>query len=91
MNSNIRQNYQAMKDHSNVTKMYFWMIQRAKKEFFGHFLEFGLLVSLISLLLPPIVLLYLLFAWHQGLAGVVAFSLYVIAGVEYAEKYMVCQ
>ena len=32
-----------MKDHSNVTKMHFWMIQRAKKEVFGHFRDFGLL------------------------------------------------
>ena len=43
MFSSIRQYYQIMKDHSNVTKMHFWMIQRAKKEVFGHFLEFGLL------------------------------------------------
>ena len=30
-----------MLDHPEVTKMPFWMIQRAKKVFFGHFLEFG--------------------------------------------------
>ena len=43
MNSNIRQHYQVMKDHSNVTKMHFWMIQRVKKEVFGRFLDFSLL------------------------------------------------
>ena len=43
MFSSIRQHYQIMKDHSNVTKMHFWMIQRAKKEVFGHFRDFGLL------------------------------------------------
>ena len=32
-----------MLDHSKITKMHFWMIQRATKEVFGHFLEFGLL------------------------------------------------
>ena len=37
------QRYQVMKDHSKVTKMHFWMIQMAKKEAFGHFLELGLL------------------------------------------------
>ena len=26
-----------------ITKMHIWMIQRAKKEGFGHFLDFGLL------------------------------------------------
>ena len=40
---NIRQHNQIMKDHSNVRKMHFWMIQRAKKEVFGHFRDFGLL------------------------------------------------
>ena len=30
-----------MLDHSKIRKMHFWMIQSAKKEFFGHFLEFG--------------------------------------------------
>ena len=40
---NFWQCYQFVKDHSKVTKMHFWMIQRAKKEVFGHFLEFGLL------------------------------------------------
>ena len=43
MFSNFRQGYQVVKDHSKVTQMHFWMIQRAKKEVFGHFLEFGLL------------------------------------------------
>ena len=28
-------------DHSKITKMPFWMIQRAKNEVFGHFLELG--------------------------------------------------
>ena len=32
-----------MLDHSKITKMHIWMIQIAKKEVFGHFLEFGLL------------------------------------------------
>ena len=27
-------------DHSKITKMPFWMIQRANHEVFGHFLEF---------------------------------------------------
>ena len=70
------------------------MMQRAKKEVFGHSLEFGLLDRLdIDVIVLNVIdiLLHLLFAWHRGLAGVVAFSLYVIAGVEYAEKYMVCQ
>ena len=40
---NFRQYYQVMKDHSKITKMHFWMIQKVKKEVFGHFLEFGLL------------------------------------------------
>ena len=43
MSSNFRQHYQVMKDHSKITKMHFWMIQRAKKDVLGHFLEFGLL------------------------------------------------
>ena len=43
MFSNFRQCYQVMMDHSKITKMHFWMIQKAKKEFFGHFLEFALL------------------------------------------------
>ena len=30
-----------MQDHSKLAKMYFWMIQKAKIEVFGHFLEFG--------------------------------------------------
>ena len=32
-----------MKDHSKNSEMHFWMIQRAPKEVFGHFREFGLL------------------------------------------------
>ena len=36
----------AMLDHSKVTKMHFWLIQRVKKDVFGHFLEFGLLDQL---------------------------------------------
>ena len=43
MFSNIRQLYHVLKNHSKITKMHFWMIQRAKKEVFGHFLEFGML------------------------------------------------
>ena len=31
MFSNVRQRYQVMNDHSKITKMHFWMIQRAKK------------------------------------------------------------
>ena len=38
---NIRQCFQVMKDHSNITEMHFWMIHRAKNEVFRHFLEFG--------------------------------------------------
>ena len=43
MSSNFVQHYQVVKDHSKITKMHFWMIQSAKKVFFGHFLVFGLL------------------------------------------------
>ena len=43
MFSNIRQYYQILKYHSNVTKKHFWMIQRAKNEVFDNILEFGLL------------------------------------------------
>ena len=32
-----------MLDHSKVTKMHFWMIQSAKKQVFGRFLDLGLL------------------------------------------------
>ena len=32
-----------MKGRSKVSKMHFWMIQNAKKEVFGHFLDLGLL------------------------------------------------
>ena len=46
MFSNFWQCYLVMKDHSKITKMHFWMIQRAKKEVFGHFLEFSLLYRL---------------------------------------------
>ena len=35
-----------MQDHSKLAKMYFWMIQKAKIEVFGPFLEFGLLYRL---------------------------------------------
>ena len=31
---NFRQGYQVMKDHSNITKMHFWMIQSTKNEVF---------------------------------------------------------
>ena len=37
----IWQHCQIMKDHSNVTNMHFWMIQRDKREGFGHFLDLG--------------------------------------------------
>ena len=43
MFSNVMQRYQVMKDHSKIAKMHFWMIQRAKKEVFCHFLKLGLL------------------------------------------------
>ena len=43
MFSNIRQRCHVMKSHSKVTEMHFWMIQRANKEVFGHFRDFGLL------------------------------------------------
>ena len=33
----------SMLDHSEITKMPFWMIQNAKNGVFDHFLEFGLL------------------------------------------------
>ena len=35
-----------MKGRSRITEMHSWMIQRAKNEVFGHFLEFGLLDQL---------------------------------------------
>ena len=38
----IWQHYQIMKDHSKITNIHFWMIQKAKNEVFGNFLEFGL-------------------------------------------------
>ena len=34
-----RQCYQVRKDHSNITKMHFWMIHRAKSEVFGHLIQ----------------------------------------------------
>ena len=37
----IWQSYQVAKDHSKITKIHFWMIQRAKRDVFGHFLESG--------------------------------------------------
>ena len=43
MFSNIRQLYQVMKDHSKVTEMPLWMIQSAKKDIFGRFMDLGLL------------------------------------------------
>ena len=43
MFSNIRQLYQVMKDHSKVTEMPLWMIQSAKKDIIGRFLDLGLL------------------------------------------------
>ena len=43
MFSDIWQRYLVMKDHLNITKMQFWMIQSAKKEVFDQFLYFGLL------------------------------------------------
>ena len=43
MFSNFLQCYQVIKDHLKITKMHFLMIQNAKKDVFGHFLEFGLL------------------------------------------------
>ena len=33
-------------DHSKITKIPFWVIQRAKNDVFDHYLEFGLLVRL---------------------------------------------
>ena len=41
MYSSIWQRHQVVKDHSKITKVHFWMIQRAKNEVFDHFLEFG--------------------------------------------------
>ena len=43
MFSTIRQHNQVMKEHSKVPKKHSWMIQNAKKEVFGHFLDLGLL------------------------------------------------
>ena len=43
MFSNVWQHYRVMQDQSKIKKMQFWMIQRARKEVFDHFLEFGLL------------------------------------------------
>ena len=43
MFSKIRQHYQVMEDHSKVTEMPLWMIQNAKKDIFGRFLDLGLL------------------------------------------------
>ena len=42
MFSNILQHYQVMMGHSKTLKMQFWMIQSAKKEDFGRFLDIGL-------------------------------------------------
>ena len=38
---NIWQHYQVMKDCTKVSKKHFWMIQSAKREFFGHFENFN--------------------------------------------------
>ena len=54
MFSSIRQHYQIMKDHSNVTKMHFWMIQRAKKRFLA---IFWALVCWINLILHNVIVL----------------------------------
>ena len=43
MFSNFQQLNQVMNDHSKSTRMHLWMIQRARKEVFGQFLELGLL------------------------------------------------
>ena len=74
------------------------IFERSKEPKKSFLAIFWTLVCWIDLILHNVIvlnvidiLLHLLFAWHRGLAGVVAFSLYVIAGVEYAEKYMVCQ
>ena len=42
MFSIIRQQYQVMMGHSETLKMRFWIIQSAKKEDFGRFLDLGL-------------------------------------------------
>ena len=47
MFSNIRQYYQVMMGHSKTLKMRFWMIQNAKKEDFGRFLDLVCRVDLI--------------------------------------------
>ena len=39
---NVRKHLVHMLNHSKTIRMHFWMIQRAKNELFGHFLEFGL-------------------------------------------------
>ena len=43
MFSNIRQHFQVMMGQSKTLKTRFWMIQIAKKQVFGHFLDLGLL------------------------------------------------
>ena len=43
MFSNIRQHYQVMMGQSKTLKIHFWMIQSAKKQVFGRFLDLGLL------------------------------------------------
>ena len=43
MFSNIKQDYQVMKDHSKVKEMPLWTIQSVKNEIFGRFLDLGLL------------------------------------------------
>ena len=43
MFSNIRQHYQVMMGHSKTLHMRFWMVQSAKKQVYGRFLDLGLL------------------------------------------------
>ena len=43
----IWQSSQVAKDHSKITKIHFWMIQRAKRDVFGHFLESDHFIYLI--------------------------------------------
>ena len=49
-------------DHSKITKMPFWMIQRAKNEVFGRFLKFGLL-DWLSPILVQTISLSTLYSW----------------------------
>ena len=54
MFSNFQQCYQGMKDHSKITKMHFWMIQRARKRFLNIFWS---LVCRIDLILHILIVL----------------------------------